>query len=661
MHTGQHWDPALSAVFFEELGLGRAGRRARPPHLGRRRRSRRRCGGSSTDVRARRGARLRRHELDARRARGPRDGLPVAHVEAGLRSGDLEMPEERNRIEVDALSALALRARRALGRDAAQRGRRRRDPRRRRRDGRRGGALRARSRASARRSSRPLGLEPGGYVARDRAPRGERAARAAAADRRRARPLAAAGRAPRPPAHAGVARASRRSRSPPHDRLIEPLGYLDFAALASQAAVIATDSGGLQKEAYWYGVPCVTMRPSTEWVDTVEVGANVLVDDDPDRIAAALARRADARRAARRSTATATPPSGSPPCSAVRCRAVHRDVAIVGAGYVGVPLAQVFADAGRSVLLVDVERRARRAAEPRRELHRGRPQREAEAARRGARPARDDRLRRAARGRRDPDRAADAALEAARARPLDRARRRPSRSRRGSARATSSCSSRRPIRARRATRSCRSSSGARASRAGVDFHLAFSPERVDPGRVDHTTKTVPKVVGGINEASTEAAAALYGSAIDTRPPRLHARGGRADEAAREHLPLRQHRARQRARAAVRPDGDRHLGGRRRRRDEAVRLHALRARPRPRRPLHPDRPVLPHLEGARVRLLDAVHRARRRGQPEHAVLLPLARLAGAQPRRRQVAQRARASSCSASRTRPTSPTCASRRP
>ena len=71
--------------------------------------------------------------------------------------------------------------------------------------------------------------------------------------------------------------------------MIEPLGYLDFAALASQAAVIATDSGGLQKEAYWYGVPCVTMRPSTEWVDTVEAGANVLVDDDPDRIAAALA------------------------------------------------------------------------------------------------------------------------------------------------------------------------------------------------------------------------------------------------------------------------------------------------------------------------------------------------------------------------------------
>ena len=61
--------------------------------------------------------------------------------------------------------------------------------------------------------------------------------------------------------------------------------------------MIVTDSGGLQKEAYWYGVPCVTARPSTEWVDTVEVGANVLVDDDPDALVTAVgaARMPDAR------------------------------------------------------------------------------------------------------------------------------------------------------------------------------------------------------------------------------------------------------------------------------------------------------------------------------------------------------------------------------
>jgi UDP-N-acetylglucosamine 2-epimerase len=75
----------------------------------------------------------------------------------------------------------------------------------------------------------------------------------------------------------------------PQISLTAPLGYLELAALASQARVILTDSGGLQKEAYWYRVPCVTLRPSTEWVDTVRVGANVLVDDDPAAIAAAVA------------------------------------------------------------------------------------------------------------------------------------------------------------------------------------------------------------------------------------------------------------------------------------------------------------------------------------------------------------------------------------
>ena len=116
---------------------------------------------------------------------------------------------------------------------------------------------------------------------------------------------------PAHPAHGGRARERGGSALGPGVELREPLGYLAFASAASQARVIATDSGGLQKEAYWYRVPCVTMRPSTEWVDTVEQGANVLVDDDPGRDRGGGARRARSRRTPRRSTATATPRSGS--------------------------------------------------------------------------------------------------------------------------------------------------------------------------------------------------------------------------------------------------------------------------------------------------------------------------------------------------------------
>ena len=87
-------------------------------------------------------------------------------------------------------------------------------------------------------------------------------------------------------------------------------------------------------------------------------------------------------------------------------------------------------------------------------------------------------------------------------------------------------------------------------KAGEDFHLAFSPERVDPGREDWTTKNTPKIVGGITPACTERAVELYAPRHRHGAPGLVARGGRADEAPREHLPVGEHRARQRARPAL---------------------------------------------------------------------------------------------------------------
>jgi len=280
LHTGQHWDAEMSAVFFEELGL------PEPAHR--------------LDLRTADTAAMKpavRAVVDVERpdwvlvygdtnstlaGAEAAGAVAVAHVEAGLRSGDLAMPEERNRIAVDGMaelllppderSAAILRGEGVTGRievvgdvmaDACFRF---------------APIARERSQILAR-----LRVEAGTYVVatihREANVRPERLVRILDGLGRIAEPVVF-------PAHP-------RTRSliggvPPNVRLVEPLGYLDMAALASQARVIVTDSGGLQKEAYWYGVPCVTARPSTEWVDTVELGANVLVDDDPEKLAGAV-------------------------------------------------------------------------------------------------------------------------------------------------------------------------------------------------------------------------------------------------------------------------------------------------------------------------------------------------------------------------------------
>ncbi len=82
----------------------------------------------------------------------------------------------------------------------------------------------------------------------------------------------------------------------PHLTLTPPLGYIEFAALVGNARAVLTDSGGLQKEAYLAGVPCITLRPSTEWVETVAGGWNVLVDLDADAAVDALGREPPADR-----------------------------------------------------------------------------------------------------------------------------------------------------------------------------------------------------------------------------------------------------------------------------------------------------------------------------------------------------------------------------
>jgi len=77
---------------------------------------------------------------------------------------------------------------------------------------------------------------------------------------------------------------------PANIRIIDPVGYLDMIRLEAHAALIATDSGGVQKEAYFHKTPCVTMRDETEWVELVECGANILTGADEEKIAGAIQR-----------------------------------------------------------------------------------------------------------------------------------------------------------------------------------------------------------------------------------------------------------------------------------------------------------------------------------------------------------------------------------
>jgi UDP-N-acetylglucosamine 2-epimerase (non-hydrolysing)/UDP-GlcNAc3NAcA epimerase len=296
VHTGQHYDETLSQVFFEELGL------PAPEHqldLG---------GGSNTAQTARMLAALEpllaEEAPDAVLVYGDTNStlagalaagqaqIPVAHVEAGMRSHDRTMPEELNRVLTDHASSLLLcssagpAARLAAEQVAGEivvvgdvmvdvavllgpRAREDREP------------------------VRAAGVEPGGYLLATAHRAGN------VDDPARLRALVELLAAvpgpvvlplhPRTRARLEVAGlldglADRGIRA------IPPLGYLEFTSLLVNARAVLTDSGGVQKEAYLAGIPCVTLRDTTEWTETVDVGWNTLVGLDAAAARAALAR-----------------------------------------------------------------------------------------------------------------------------------------------------------------------------------------------------------------------------------------------------------------------------------------------------------------------------------------------------------------------------------
>ncbi len=286
VHTGQHFDHDMSDVFFDELGL------AAPAHN---------LAINDLPHGAMTGRMLEKIEEILLKARpdmllvygdtnstlagalaAVKQHIPVAHVEAGLRSFNRAMPEEINRILTDHVSdllfcptatAVANLAKEGIARGVHAVG-----------DVMYDATIAATARAESSRILETCGLAPASYTVatlhraentddRDRFHRIMDYLERNAADR----PMILV-------AHPRTAKLMEKlGLTVRNVRLLKPLGYLDMAHLVHHSAGVFTDSGGLQKEAYFHRVPCVTLRDETEWVETIDSGWNRLWTEETER------------------------------------------------------------------------------------------------------------------------------------------------------------------------------------------------------------------------------------------------------------------------------------------------------------------------------------------------------------------------------------------
>jgi UDP-N-acetylglucosamine 2-epimerase len=287
LHTGQHYDDAMSDLFFRQLQIPAPDRNLEVgsgPH------------GAQT------GAMLAGIESVAIEYRpdwmlvygdtnstlagalaGAKLHIPIAHVEAGLRSFDRRMPEETNRVVADHVSSLLLcptqRAVENLAREGVTKGVHMV-----------GDVMQdafLQHIAVAERSSKILDglrLTPGGYALLTI----HRAENTDQPERLKAilEGVAASGMPVILPLHPRTRNVIGRVAE--NVRVVDPVGYLEMLVLEKNAEVIVTDSGGVQKEAFFAGRPCITVRDTTEWTETVDAGWNVLAGGDSRVIADAM-------------------------------------------------------------------------------------------------------------------------------------------------------------------------------------------------------------------------------------------------------------------------------------------------------------------------------------------------------------------------------------
>ena len=293
VHTGQHYDDSMSAIFFSELaipepsvnlGIGSGPQGQQTGRMLEKIEEYLTCNrpdlvvvyGDTNSTLAGALAAAKLH-------------IPVAHVEAGLRSFNRRMPEELNRIVADHVSSLLLAPTRTAVQNLAT-------------EGLSGRALltgdvmydavlfnahRAQAKSTV---LRDLGLESGTFAVATI----HRAENTAPGDLETL--LGAINQAatdygrivfPIHPRTAAVLRGQVAWQPAPNLSVIDPLGYLDMLALLQAARWVLTDSGGLQKEAYFVNCPCITLRDETEWLETLD-GANALAGRDGARLSELL-------------------------------------------------------------------------------------------------------------------------------------------------------------------------------------------------------------------------------------------------------------------------------------------------------------------------------------------------------------------------------------
>jgi len=292
LHTGQHYDDAMSDRFFNELDLPQPEIELGVGSASHGQQTARMLIGIETAI--------AEHRPDAVLVYGDTNStlagalaaakmhVPVAHVEAGLRSFNRAMPEEINRVVTDSLSSLLLCPSETAAADLRQ-------------EGITSGVHvvgdvmadvleKFGGTANAAAVLAGFGVREGHYFVATV----HRAENTDDVSRLRSI-IEALSDLPLPvvfPAHPRVkaAMASSGLRPGANVTVADPLGYASMIALAKHSRAVLTDSGGLQKEAYWLGVPCVTMRDETEWVETVASGWNTLTGADRSRIRAAVDR-----------------------------------------------------------------------------------------------------------------------------------------------------------------------------------------------------------------------------------------------------------------------------------------------------------------------------------------------------------------------------------